>query len=98
MTVNSSYIANATDFFDMTVRFSTQTNYLFGHGVVALIGLVAMFATSRYGLGTAATYGGFFATLTAMFLAAGGLESWDTVIVCACFTLLVFIFARLSEN
>lgn len=95
--VNSTYIANATDFFDRMARFSSETGYLFGHGLVLLVAFYAAYRTAQYGTTTSLAYSLFFATLTSWGLWLGGWESISTVIFCGSALILVVLLRMLDQ-
>ena len=98
--VNTSYINNATGFFDRMVRLSSETGYIFGHGLVALVALVAAYRAYSTGQGTSAVaaYASFWAFVASVGLWGAGWESSVTVVFCLSFLILVVLVIILDRS
>lgn len=97
MSINSTYIAEAPNIMERMVRFSSETGYLYGHGIVILVALVAAWRTSQYGAFAMAAYSGFWATIASVFLWLAGWETGATPVFCASFTILIILFRLWGE-
>lgn len=98
MPVNSTYIAAAPDLFARMSRFSSETGYIYGHGLIILIAMIAAYKTSQYGSAASAGYASAWAFLASLFLWAGGWESPSTVIFCGSCVIVVVLFSLLSSD
>lgn len=98
MTVNSTYITNATSISDQMIRFSAETGYIYGHGLVILVGLYAAYITSRYGAQASLAYGLMFSFLASLILWLAGWESSQAVIFCGSGLALVILFVLLDRS
>lgn len=98
MAVNATYIAAAPDLFDRMVRFSSETGYIFGHCIIILVALVALYRATQYNTSSAAAYAGFWSFLASVFLWAAGWESESAVIFCGSVLLLIVLFDGISSE
>ena len=98
MTVNSTYIAQAPDIFDRMARFSSETGFIFGHGIIILIAFFAAYSVRQYGTATSFAYGGFWSFVTALLLFLAGWESKEAVIFCASVTLLAILIIIIDRS
>lgn len=97
MAVNATYIASAPDIFTRMAYFSSETGYIYGHGIVVLVALTAAYQVRDRGSVSSMAFGCFWGLLTAFFLFLAGWESSQAVIFLGSALILIVLISLLEE-
>ena len=80
--VNTTYINNATGFWDWYARFSTETGYIYSDAFIMLIFLYAAYRSSNYGAGSTLVNGALWGLIVSTMLYFTGLTTITRPVMC----------------